>query len=34
MKKIIAYSFNLLFMVTILASSLGDLSTMTLDNNQ
>ena len=34
MKKIIAYSFNLLFLVTFLASCLGDLDTMPLDNNQ
>ena len=27
MKKIIAYSFNLLFLVTFLASCLGDLDT-------
>ena len=34
MKKIIAYLFNLLFLVTFLASCLGDLDTMPLDNNQ
>ena len=34
MKKIIVYSFNLLFLVTFLASCLGDLDTMPLDNNQ
>ena len=34
MKKIIAYSFNLLFLVTFLVSCLGDLDTMPLDNNQ